>query len=59
MKTSNENVFDFSSLFTLPLLSDRNVTRSRLLPLTGVFVVLVAWQIAVSLRPSLIPGPIR
>jgi NitT/TauT family transport system permease protein len=34
------------------------VTRSRLLPLTGIFVALIAWQIAVSLRPSLIPGPI-
>jgi NitT/TauT family transport system permease protein len=40
------------------LLSAPNVTRSRLLPLTGILVALVAWQIAVSLRPSLIPGPI-
>jgi len=35
------------------------VSRSRLLPFTGVFVALLAWQIAVSLRPSsLIPGPV-
>jgi len=36
----------------------RNVSRSRLLPLTGIVVALAAWQIAVSMRPSLIPGPI-
>ena len=33
------------------------MTRSRLLPLTGIFVALMAWQIAVSLSKSLIPGP--
>jgi len=33
------------------------VLRSRLLPFTGIFLALTAWQIAVSLRPSLIPGP--
>jgi NitT/TauT family transport system permease protein len=33
------------------------VSRSRLLPLTGILVALGAWQLAVSLRPSLIPGP--
>ena len=31
--------------------------RSRLLPLAGIFVALAAWQIAVSMHPSLIPGP--
>src|SRR4051794_13443236 len=35
-----------------------HVSRSRLLPLTGILAALAAWQIAVSLRPSLIPGPI-
>jgi NitT/TauT family transport system permease protein len=34
------------------------VSRSRLLPLTGILVALAAWQIAVVLRPSLIPGPV-
>jgi NitT/TauT family transport system permease protein len=34
------------------------VSRSRLLPLTGIVAALAAWQLAVSLRPSLIPGPI-
>jgi NitT/TauT family transport system permease protein len=35
------------------------VSRSRLLPLTGIAVALAAWQIAIMLRPSsLIPGPI-
>jgi NitT/TauT family transport system permease protein len=35
------------------------MSRSRLLPLTGIVVALAAWQIAVTLRPSsLIPGPI-
>jgi NitT/TauT family transport system permease protein len=34
------------------------VSRSRLLPLTGIAAALAAWQIAVMLRPSLIPGPI-
>jgi NitT/TauT family transport system permease protein len=35
------------------------VSRSRLLPLTGIVAALAAWQIAVMLRPSsLIPGPI-
>ena len=33
------------------------MSRSRLLPLTGILVALGAWQLAVSLRPSLIPGP--
>jgi len=34
------------------------MSRSRLLPLTGIAVALAAWQIAIMLRPSLIPGPI-
>jgi NitT/TauT family transport system permease protein len=34
------------------------VSRSRLLPLTGIVAALAAWQIAIMLRPSLIPGPI-
>ncbi|HEX3577830.1 MAG TPA: ABC transporter permease [Thermoanaerobaculia bacterium] len=35
------------------------MSRSRLLPLTGIAAALAAWQIAVMLRPSsLIPGPI-
>jgi len=34
------------------------VSRSRLLPLSGILVALAAWQIAVSMRPGLIPGPI-
>jgi NitT/TauT family transport system permease protein len=35
------------------------VSRSRLLPLTGIIAALAAWQIAVMLRPlSLIPGPL-
>jgi NitT/TauT family transport system permease protein len=34
------------------------VSRSRLLPLTGIFAALAAWQIAIMLRPSIIPGPI-
>jgi len=35
------------------------MSRSRLLPLTGIAVALAAWQTAVMLRPSsLIPGPI-
>jgi len=34
------------------------MSRSRLLPLTGIAAVLAAWQIAIVLRPSLIPGPI-
>jgi NitT/TauT family transport system permease protein len=34
------------------------MSRSRLLPLTGIAVALAAWQIAVALRPGLIPGPI-
>ena len=35
------------------------MSRSRLLPLTGIIAALAAWQIAVMLRPaSLIPGPI-
>src|SRR5258707_4133791 len=42
----------------LLLLSAPIVSRSRLLPLTGIFVALAAWQIAVSLPPSLITGPI-
>ena len=33
------------------------MARSRLLPLTGILVALGAWHLAVSLRPSLIPGP--
>ncbi|HEV7572262.1 MAG TPA: ABC transporter permease [Thermoanaerobaculia bacterium] len=35
------------------------MSRSRLLPLTGIVAALAAWQIGVMLRPaSLIPGPI-
>jgi len=34
------------------------MSRSRLLPLTGIAVALAAWQIAIMVRPSLIPGPI-
>jgi len=34
------------------------MSRSRLLPLTGIAAALAAWQIAIMLRPSLIPGPI-
>jgi NitT/TauT family transport system permease protein len=34
------------------------MSRSRLLPLTGIVAALAAWQIAIMLRPSLIPGPI-
>jgi NitT/TauT family transport system permease protein len=35
------------------------MSRSRLLPLTGIVAALAAWQIAVMLRPaSLVPGPI-
>jgi len=35
------------------------VSRSRLLPLTGIFVAVAAWQLGVSLHPSsLIPGPV-
>jgi NitT/TauT family transport system permease protein len=34
------------------------VSRSRLLPLTGILLALAAWQAAVVLRPSLIPGPV-
>ena len=34
------------------------MSRSRLLPLTGIVAALAAWQLAVSLRPSLIPGPV-
>src|SRR5438270_10172441 len=34
------------------------VSRSRLLPLTGIAAALAAWQITIMLRPSLIPGPI-
>ena len=30
--------------------------RSRLLPVTGIAAALLAWQIAVTLRPGLIPG---
>jgi NitT/TauT family transport system permease protein len=34
------------------------VSRSRLLPFTGIVAALAAWQIAVMIRPGLIPGPI-
>ena len=34
------------------------MSRSRLLPLTGIAAALAAWQITIMLRPSLIPGPI-
>jgi NitT/TauT family transport system permease protein len=34
------------------------MSRSRLLPLTGIAAALAAWQVAIMLRPSLIPGPI-
>lgn len=34
------------------------MSRSRLLPLTGIAAALAAWQIAVTLHPSLIPGPV-
>ena len=35
------------------------MSRSRLLPLTGILIALAAWQIAVSSHPaSLIPGPL-
>lgn len=44
---------------TAHLLLSAPVSRSRLLPLTGIVVALAAWQIAVIVRPSsLIPGPI-
>jgi len=32
--------------------------RSALLPFSGVVVALLAWQIAVSVHPSLVPGPL-
>lgn len=32
--------------------------RARLLPLTGIIVALLAWQVGVWLRPGLIPGPL-
>ena len=34
------------------------MSRSRLLPLTGIVVALAVWQFTVSMRPSLIPGPV-
>jgi NitT/TauT family transport system permease protein len=34
------------------------MSRSRLLPLTGIVAALAVWQIAIMLHPSLIPGPI-
>lgn len=34
------------------------MVRSRLLPLSGISLALIAWQLAVLLRPSLIPGPL-
>jgi NitT/TauT family transport system permease protein len=40
------------------VLLSRNVARSRLLPLSGISLALIAWQIAVAVRPSLIPGPL-